>query len=108
MARDLERVKEVLWEQFEQAVKRQPEYGDYASLSAANPTNLSILGRQSIGVLGQALATVEHEIAVQKAYEDWRASGARIDDEIAGGIVRDVKALAKLKIKPAGSGDGTP
>ena len=59
---------------------------------------------RSAAQTAQALSCLEHEIAVQQAYEDWQKSGGRIDDEIAGGIIRDVKAMHTLKIKPAGGG----
>ena len=62
MARDLERLKEVLWEQFEKAVERQPRYEDCSSAGNSTPSNFAIAGRTSIGTLAQAIVDVEREM----------------------------------------------
>ena len=62
MARDLDRLKEVLWEQFEKAVERQPKYEDSSCSGSSTPTNFAVAGRQSIGVLAQAIVDVEREM----------------------------------------------
>lgn len=62
MARDLERLKEVLWDQFEKAVERQPRYEDSSNSGSSTPSNFAIAGRQSIGTLGQAIIDVEREM----------------------------------------------
>ncbi len=62
MARDLDRLKDVLWEQFEKAVDRQPKYEDYSSAGSSTPSNFAIAGRQSIGTLAQAIVDVEREM----------------------------------------------
>lgn len=62
MARDLERLKEVLWDQFEKAVERQPQYEDRNSTSSSTPSSFAVAGRQSIGTLAQAIVDVEREM----------------------------------------------
>lgn len=62
MARDLERLKEVLWTQFEKAVEKQPRYEDRQDAGSSTPTNFGIAGRQSIASLAQALVDVEREL----------------------------------------------
>lgn len=62
MARDLYRLKEVLWDQFEKAVERQPKYEDCSSSGTSTPSNFAVAGRQSIGVLAQAIVDVEREM----------------------------------------------
>jgi hypothetical protein len=62
MARDLDRPKEVLWDQFEKAVARQPDYEDYPRAGSSTPSNFAVAGRQSIGTLAQAIVDVEREM----------------------------------------------
>jgi hypothetical protein len=62
MARDLDRLKEVLWAQFEKAVERQQRYEDSSNSGSSTPSNFAIAGRQSIGTLAQAIVDVEREM----------------------------------------------
>ena len=62
MERDLDKLREVLWEQFEKAVERQPKYEDYSTAGSSTPSNFAIAGRQSLGTLAQAIVDVEREM----------------------------------------------
>lgn len=100
MTDNFDELRDKLYKAFDNAERVH----DTAADTGGNYLDRQMLKAQALGAMGQtaqAIISLEHEIAVQKAFEDWRSSGARIDDEIAGGIIRDVKALAKLKIKPA-------
>lgn len=101
VTQDLNEVRDKLYKAFDKALAQYDNVSDYSDSPALRVSARS-QALSAAAQSAQALTAVEHEIAVQKAYEDWKASGERIDDDIAGGIVRDVKALAKLKIKPAG------
>jgi hypothetical protein len=59
MPRDLEQLRQALWEEFEKAVERQPRYEDFAGPAAAAPMNFAIAGRQAMGQLAQAIVAVE-------------------------------------------------
>lgn len=96
MARDLERLKEVLWEQFERAVDRQRNYEDSSNSGTSTPSNFAIAGRTSIGTIAQAIVDVEREMRVKKFAEDQQ----KIEEEIANGTRRDVMIGKPLKIKP--------
>ena len=100
MAQKLDQLRDKLYKAFENA-----EYlYDHASEAGGNYIERQRLKAEALTAMGQTaqgISSIEHEIAVQKAYEDWKASGANIDDDIAGGIIRDVRTMAKLKIKPA-------
>ena len=74
MARDLDRLKEVLWEQFEKAVERQTRYEDSSSSGSSTPSNFAIAGRQSIGTLARAIVEVEREMRETEE----RANGLRM------------------------------
>jgi hypothetical protein len=99
---NLKEVKDKLYKAFDAAWSQYDTVCQSGSGTTVERTSAKSLALAAAAQSAQALVAVEHEMAVQKAYEDWKTSGERIDDEIAGGIVRDVKALAKLKIKPAG------
>ena len=66
MKRDLETLRDTLWKTFETAVEQDYKYENPVSTGTHTPTNLRILNRQAIGILGQALVQVETEIAKQK------------------------------------------
>lgn len=99
MTKSLDEIRDKLYKAFDLAWQ-QYENVDHSSGSIAEKVNARSLALTAAAQSAQALTSVEHEIAVQKAYADWKASGANIDDDIAGGIIRDVKTMAKLKIKP--------
>jgi len=61
MARNLARLKDVLWGQFEAAVEQQDSYEDSSSSGEYTPSNFAIHGRQSIAALAQAIVAVEAE-----------------------------------------------
>ena len=103
MTKDLNEVRDKLYKAFDKAMTHYEEITGYSNGSTCEKVSARSLAIGAAAQTAQALTAVEHEIAVQKAYEDWQKSGGRIDDEIAGGIIRDVKAMATLKIKP-GSG----
>lgn len=54
MTRDLATLKDVLWEQFEEAVKRQGGHDQYDGGKAA-------MNRQALGTLASAIVAVEAE-----------------------------------------------
>jgi hypothetical protein len=62
MEPDYERLRKVLWEQFDKAVERQPKYEDYSNAGQSTPSNFSIAGRTSIAELARAIIEVEREI----------------------------------------------
>lgn len=62
MARDLNRLKEELWTQFETAVKKQKDYEDRTYSSSSTPSNFGIDGRNSIANLAGAIVNVEREL----------------------------------------------
>jgi hypothetical protein len=70
MARDLNRLKDVLWDQFEKAVARQPDYEDRYNADSGTPTNFATAGRQAIGTLAQAIVDVEREQRKQSEREE--------------------------------------
>lgn len=70
MARDLETLKNILWEQFEAAVKRQPSYEDSNYSGSSTPFNPSIEGRKSLALLASAITGIEAEQREQAADGD--------------------------------------
>ncbi|MBI1216696.1 MAG: hypothetical protein GC185_12870 [Alphaproteobacteria bacterium] len=74
MKRDLETLRDVLWEQFEKAVERQPKYEDSSSSGEYTPSNFAVAGRQAIGQLGKAIVDVEREIRER----DEQANGMKL------------------------------
>lgn len=62
MARDLNRLKEELWNQFETAVTKQSNYEDSRSSGSSTPSNFGIAGRNSIANLANAIVNVEREM----------------------------------------------
>jgi len=67
MARDLETLKTMLWEQFETAVQRQPKYEDSTYSSSSTPFNPSIEGHKSLALLASAITGIEAEQREQRA-----------------------------------------
>ena len=63
---DLERLKQVLQEQFTEAVKRHPHYEDSNYVSASNPFNPRIESRRSIAELANALVNLRREEREQR------------------------------------------
>jgi hypothetical protein len=102
VTKSLDEVRTKLYRAFDLAWQ-QYENVDQSSGSVAEKVSARSLALTAASQSAQALTSVEHEIAVQKAYADWKANGEGIDDDIAGGIIRDVKTMAKLKIKPPGA-----
>ncbi|TAL27587.1 MAG: hypothetical protein EPN97_17125 [Alphaproteobacteria bacterium] len=102
MTKDLNEVRDKLYKAFDKAMQGHDDINQYTSGTTVEKVSARSLALSAAAQTAQALTAVEHEIAVEKAYEDWQKSGGRIDDEIAGGIIRDVKAMATLKIKPPG------
>lgn len=102
MTKDLNEVRDKLYKAFDKALGHYEDINGYSSGTTCEKVSARSLALGAAAQTAQALTAVEHEIAIQKAYEEWLKSGGRIEDEIAGGIIRDVKAMATLKIKPAG------
>ena len=63
--RDLNELKVHLWAQFDQAIQRQRHYADNDYSRDYNPFNFAIQGRQSIGLLAQAIIALETEQRTQ-------------------------------------------
>lgn len=61
MSRDLEQLKKVLWEQFEEAVKKHSEYPDSTWVNSSHPFNPKIENRSAIANIAQALVAIERE-----------------------------------------------
>jgi hypothetical protein len=99
VTKDLNEVRDKLYKAFDRALTQCDEVSSYSSGSTCEKVSARSLAMSAAAQTAQALTAVEHEIVVQKAYEEWQKSGGRIDDEIAGGIIRDVKTMATLKIK---------
>lgn len=66
MKRDLETLRDVLWEHFEDAAERHHHYSNPWDSDNYTPMNFSIQNRQAMGALGQAIADVEREIREQQ------------------------------------------
>ena len=63
---DLERLKQVLQEQFNEAVKRHPRYEDSDYVSASTPFNPRIENRRAIAELANALVNLRREEREQR------------------------------------------
>ncbi len=61
MTRDLEQLKNVLWEQFDEAVKKHPEYDDSTYSGSSYPFNPTIENRSAIANIAQAIVAIERE-----------------------------------------------
>ena len=61
MARNLEQLKKVLWEQFEEAVKKHPEYDDSKWAGSSTPFNPKIENRSAIANIAHAIVAIERE-----------------------------------------------
>jgi hypothetical protein len=61
MARDLEQLKKVLWDQFEEAVKRHPDYDDRNQSGEHAPFNPKVQNRSAIANIAQAIVVLERE-----------------------------------------------
>ena len=76
MARDLETLKDVLWDQFEEAVKRQKDYADpdissETSNEYASSRNFAQDNRRIIADLGRTiLETIREERMAKEAAQD--------------------------------------
>lgn len=66
MARDLDELKTVLWEKFEEAVKRHPLYEDSSSTGTSTPFNPKIENRNALANLANAIAAIEREQREQR------------------------------------------
>lgn len=78
MARDLEQLKQILWEQFEKAVERQKKYYDSDTASNYYPSNNAITNRNAIANLANGIANIEREqreAAREKHEENERKNG---------------------------------
>lgn len=63
---DLVKLKKVLQEQFDEAVKRHPSYEDSNYSSSSTPFNPRIESRKSIAELANALINVQREERAQR------------------------------------------
>jgi hypothetical protein len=61
MQRDLETLSKTLWEAFEHAAERQPDYEDNDYASSSYPINNAIEGRKAMAGLARAIVEVERE-----------------------------------------------
>jgi len=61
MARDFDALKDALWTQFEKAVEKQDKYEDPSISREYTPTNMAIMGRNSIANLANAIINLERE-----------------------------------------------
>ena len=61
MARDISTLKKILWEQFETAVERNPDYEDSDDTAENTPFNPTMENLQSIAQLAEAIVPVERE-----------------------------------------------
>jgi len=78
MARDLDKLKEKLWEQFEKAVEKQKTYSDYDTSSSSYPHNHAIDNRNAIVNIANAIIGAEREQreqAREKREENERKNG---------------------------------
>ncbi len=65
MTRDLETLRDTLWEIFEEAHGRHKDYEDGKNSGPSTPYNPKIDNRNAMANLGQAIASVEQEIRQQ-------------------------------------------
>ena len=65
MARDLETLRDTLWEVFEEARGRHKDYEDRTHSGSSTPFNPKIENRNAMANLGKAIAAVEREIREQ-------------------------------------------
>jgi hypothetical protein len=65
MPRDLETLRDTLWEIFEEAHGRHKDYDDSRYSGSSTPYNPKIDNRNALANLGQAIASVEQEIRLQ-------------------------------------------
>jgi|GEM_PF-2500161 len=65
MARDLETLRDRLWEIFEEAHSRHKEYSD-GSPASYTPFNPKIQNRNAMANLGRAIAGIEQEIRLRE------------------------------------------
>lgn len=65
MPRDLETLRDTLWEVFEEAHSRHKEYEDRKSSGSSTPFNPAIENRNAMANLGQAIASIEQEIRLR-------------------------------------------
>lgn len=102
MPRDLETLKERLWETFEDAVGRYPNYEDSRSSGTSTPFNPKTENKKAIAELAQAIMAVEAQITVKELIEEARKDGSQITLEISQGLIKDVKPMASIKLKQPG------
>jgi len=102
MPRDLETLKERLWETFEDAVGRHSNYEDSRSSGTSTPFNPKTENKKAIAELAQAILAVEAQITVKELIEEARKDGSQITLEISQGLIKDVKPMASIKLKQPG------
>jgi hypothetical protein len=102
MPRDLETLKDKLWETFEEAVGRHARYEDSSSSGSSTPFNPKTENKKAIAELAQAILATEAQITVQNLIEEARKDGSQITLEISAGLVKDVKPMASIKLKQPG------
>jgi len=65
MARDLETLRDTLWEIFEEAQRRHKDYEDSTYSGSSTSYNPKIDNRNALANLGQAIVGVEQEIRLR-------------------------------------------
>jgi hypothetical protein len=102
MPRDLETLKDRLWETFEDATSRHSDYEDERRSGTNTPFNPKTENKKAIAELAQAILAVENQIMVKELIEEARKDGSQITLEISNGLVKDVKPMAAIKLKQPG------
>ena len=102
MPRDLETLKERLWETFENATARHAGYEDSNGSAENTPFNPKTENKKAIAELAQAILAVEAQITVKELIEEARKDGSQITLEISNGLIKDVKPMASIKLKQPG------
>jgi uncharacterized protein YicC (UPF0701 family) len=95
MPRDLETLKDKLWETFEDATARHSAYEDGRSSGSGTPFNPKTENRKAIADLAQAILAVEAQITVKELIEEARKD--RYQTQTTGAIMAKTKTLEEMR-----------
>lgn len=103
MAKNLDEMKEELYETFNRAVYHSKKTPDYNS-SSENAQRLQAAAAcmQAAAAAAEALTKVEREITMRDMIKELREQGADIELDIEKGIVRSISPMSKIKLKQPG------
>jgi hypothetical protein len=99
--KNLEQMRDRLYEAFDKAIARSNKYADY-EIGAVEKNQTASQALDSATRAAEAVVKVEQAIQMRDLIKDLKAQGTDIEVDIEKGIVRSISPMSKIKLKSPG------